>query len=162
MRDSLRSLTKNERMSELLIFLSESLIRLFFCKKTSDSLRKPLSEIPALLEQTSCFEDFSVLGITGMTGVRGTQMQQYYRLIICTQMGKVFRLTRELNLLLSCFWLSALYLPTPFPTRRPDIAPPLYSQYFLICSILTLRRWREGSTLTEDRPPPSLFLSRYD
>ena len=38
----LRSLTKNERMSEMLIFLS------IFGQKTSDSLRKPMSEFPAL------------------------------------------------------------------------------------------------------------------
>ena len=31
--NSLRSLTKNERMIELRVFLSESLIRSFFCKK---------------------------------------------------------------------------------------------------------------------------------
>ena len=45
--ESLRSLAKNERVSESLVFLSESLIRSFFRKKTSDSLRKPLSEFPA-------------------------------------------------------------------------------------------------------------------
>ena len=33
MSNSLRLLTKNERMSESLVFLSESLIRSFFCKK---------------------------------------------------------------------------------------------------------------------------------
>ena len=38
MSESLRSLTKNERMSESLVFLS-----------TSDSLRKSMSEFPALL-----------------------------------------------------------------------------------------------------------------
>ena len=38
MSDLLISLTKNERMSELLIYLSESLIRSFFFTKTSDSL----------------------------------------------------------------------------------------------------------------------------
>ena len=43
--DSLISLTKNERMSELLIILSESLI---FRQKTSDSLRNQMSEFPAL------------------------------------------------------------------------------------------------------------------
>ena len=48
MSKSLRLLTKNERMSELLVFLSESLIRSFFRKKTSDSLRKPMSEFPTL------------------------------------------------------------------------------------------------------------------
>ena len=41
----LRSLTKNERMSESLIFLSESLI---FWQKTSDSLGNQMSEFPAL------------------------------------------------------------------------------------------------------------------
>ena len=42
------SLTKNERMSKSLVLLSESRIRSFFRKKTSDSLRKPMSEFPAL------------------------------------------------------------------------------------------------------------------
>ena len=46
--ESLRSLTKNEQMSKLLVFLSELLIRSFFRKKTSDSLRKPMSKLPAL------------------------------------------------------------------------------------------------------------------
>ena len=46
MIESLRSLTKNERMSESLVFLSESLI---FGQKTSDSLVKPMSEFPALI-----------------------------------------------------------------------------------------------------------------
>ena len=49
MSELLRSLTKNDRMSELLVFLSELLIRSCFCKKTSDWLRKPMSEFPALL-----------------------------------------------------------------------------------------------------------------
>ena len=48
MNDSLRSLTKNERMSESLIVLSKSLIHSFFLKKTSDSLRKTTSEFPIL------------------------------------------------------------------------------------------------------------------
>ena len=46
--ESLRSLTKNEQMSESLIFLSESLICSFLGKKTSDSLGKPMSEFLAL------------------------------------------------------------------------------------------------------------------
>ena len=46
--ESLRSLTKNEQMSESLVFVSESLIRSFLGKKTSDSLGKPMSEFPAL------------------------------------------------------------------------------------------------------------------
>ena len=49
MSESFRWLTKNERMSESLIFFSKSLIRWFFRKKTSDPLRKPLSEFPALI-----------------------------------------------------------------------------------------------------------------
>ena len=44
--ESLRSLTKNERRSEWLIFLTKSLIRSFL--DTSDSLGKPMSEFPAL------------------------------------------------------------------------------------------------------------------
>ena len=42
------SLTKNERMSESLVFLRESLIRSCFRKKRRDSLRKQISEFPAL------------------------------------------------------------------------------------------------------------------
>ena len=45
MSESLRSLTKNEQMSESLIFLSESLIRSFLDKNDG----KPMSEFPALL-----------------------------------------------------------------------------------------------------------------
>ena len=45
MSESLLLLTKNERMSESLIFLSESLI---FGQKTSDSLGNQMSEFPAL------------------------------------------------------------------------------------------------------------------
>ena len=48
---SLRSLTKNEPMSESLVFLSEFLICSFFSQKTRDSLRKPMSEFPALLHR---------------------------------------------------------------------------------------------------------------
>ena len=50
MSKSLRSLTKNEQMSESLIFLTDSLI---FRQKTSDSLRNLISKFPAL-------ENFSV------------------------------------------------------------------------------------------------------
>ena len=46
-RELLSSLTKNEQMSKWLVFLSELLIRSFFAKP-SDSLRKPMSEFPAL------------------------------------------------------------------------------------------------------------------
>ena len=45
MSKSLSLLTKNERMSEPLVFLSESLI---FSQKTSNLLRKPMSEFPVL------------------------------------------------------------------------------------------------------------------
>ena len=45
--ESLRSLTKNKRMSESLIFLSESFIRSFLDKKTSNSLGNQLSDFPA-------------------------------------------------------------------------------------------------------------------
>ena len=48
MSKSLRSLTKNERMSESLIFLGKSLIRSFFLQKTSDLLGNQMSEFPAL------------------------------------------------------------------------------------------------------------------
>ena len=46
MRELLRSLTKNERMSESLIFLRESLIRSFLGKKQAI---RPMSEFPALI-----------------------------------------------------------------------------------------------------------------
>ena len=42
----LRPVTKNEQMSESLIFLSESLI---FWQKTSESLRNQMSKFPALV-----------------------------------------------------------------------------------------------------------------
>ena len=51
--ESLILLTKNERMSESLIFLSKSLIRSFLGKQTSDSLGNPMSEFPAL-ENIDC------------------------------------------------------------------------------------------------------------
>ena len=47
-------------------------------------------------------------------------------------MGKVDRLRREMNLLLPCFGLPAMYLPTPDPTRRPGITPPLNTKHVLI------------------------------
>ena len=47
--DSLRSLTKNEQMSELLVFWANHSFNHFFIKKTSDLLRKPMREFPALL-----------------------------------------------------------------------------------------------------------------
>ena len=45
--ESLKSLTKNERMSELLVFFSAH--SLIFFEKTSNSLRKPMSKFPALV-----------------------------------------------------------------------------------------------------------------
>ena len=51
MSELLTLLTKNERMSELLVLLSKSLIHSFFCKKKvirSEKLRKPMSKFPAL------------------------------------------------------------------------------------------------------------------
>ena len=46
--ESLRLLTKNEWMSESLVFFSKSLHCKFICKKTNDSLRKPMSTFPTL------------------------------------------------------------------------------------------------------------------
>ena len=46
--ESLRSLTKTERMSELL-FYAQIAHLLIFSQKTSDSLRKLMSEFPALV-----------------------------------------------------------------------------------------------------------------
>ena len=48
MSGSLRSLTKNELMSKLLVFLANRSF-VHFLQKTSDSLRKPMSEFPALI-----------------------------------------------------------------------------------------------------------------
>ena len=48
MSELLRLLTKNEQMSESLVFLSESLIRSFL-GQTSDLLRKQMSKFPALV-----------------------------------------------------------------------------------------------------------------
>ena len=47
MSKSLRSLTKNERMSKLLVFEQIAHL-LIFGQKTSDSLGKPMSKFPAL------------------------------------------------------------------------------------------------------------------
>ena len=49
MSNSLRSLTKNERMSESLVFFEQIAHSLIFFKKMSDSLRKPMSQFPALV-----------------------------------------------------------------------------------------------------------------
>ena len=49
MSDLLRSLAKNEQMSELRIF-EQIAHTLIFGQKTSYSLRKPMSEVPALLK----------------------------------------------------------------------------------------------------------------
>ena len=57
MSKSLRSLTKNEWMSESLVFFSWIAHSLILSQKTSDSLRKPMSEFLALrilLKVTDC------------------------------------------------------------------------------------------------------------
>ena len=60
MSESLISLTKNEQMSESLIFLSEPLIRSFL-KKMSASLGNQMSEFPALQSRAmTTFELFSL------------------------------------------------------------------------------------------------------
>ena len=46
--------------------------------------------------------------------------------------GIVFAI--KMNLLLPCFGLSALYLPTPEPALRPGITLPPYTQHVLIWS----------------------------
>ena len=58
------------------------------------------------------------------------------------------------------FWALGIVLDNTRPARRPGIAPPLYSQHFLILAMLTVRRRRVGSTLTEDAlpPPPYSYL----
>ena len=48
MRELLRSLTKNEQMSESLVFWANRSFAHFFANKISDSLRKPMSEFPVL------------------------------------------------------------------------------------------------------------------
>ena len=70
-------------------------------------------------------------------------------------MGKVFCLTWQLNLLLSCFGLSA----APDPARRPA-SLHLCTQVCSYVVMLPLQRWRVGSILNEDDLPPSLLLSR--
>ena len=47
--ESLRLLTKNERMSESLVFFNESLICSFFRKKRAIRSEKPMSKFPALI-----------------------------------------------------------------------------------------------------------------
>ena len=49
MSDLLRLLTKNEQMSESLVFFERIAHLLIFSQKTSDSLIKPMSEFPALV-----------------------------------------------------------------------------------------------------------------
>ena len=49
---SLRALTKNEPMSESLIFFCKLLRSLIFGRKKSDLLKKPMSEFPALIRNT--------------------------------------------------------------------------------------------------------------
>ena len=49
MSQSLRSLTKYEQMSESLVFIEGIAHLLTFSQKTSDSLRKPMSEFPTLV-----------------------------------------------------------------------------------------------------------------
>ena len=66
-------------------------------------------------------------------------------------MGRVFRLTWQLNLLLYCFGLSELYLATPDLARwwLASLHRCTVSVSFYIWS------WRVGSTLTEDALPPT-------
>ena len=64
--ESLISLTKNEWMSESLILLSESLIRSFFDKKSSDSLGNQMSEFPSL-KFVHCDKDFQTCETVKMT-----------------------------------------------------------------------------------------------
>ena len=64
----------------------------------------------------------------------------------------------ELNLLLPCFGHSSLYvlyLPTPYPARRPGITPPpyMYTQNVLTW-LLPVRQCRVGSILNEEAMPP--------
>ena len=61
----------------------------------------------------------------------------------------------ELNLLLSCFGLSALYLSTTDPARRPGITPPPYT----ICTCLLSSSLVKFSAKT--RCPFPLFLSKH-
>ena len=47
-------------------------------------------------------------------------------------MGKVDRLHNKVESLLLCFGLSALYLPTHDPARRPGITTPPYKKRVLL------------------------------
>ena len=60
----------------------------------------------------------------------------------------------ELNLLLPCFGLTALYLSTPDPARQPIAS--LYTAVHKACSYMVT----VGSILKAEVPPP-LFLSRF-
>ena len=70
-------------------------------------------------------------------------------------MGKVDRLRNRVESFAALFWLSALYLPTPDPARRPGITAPPFTKYVLI--------WSFGAILNEDAllPPPLSYLGVY-
>ena len=58
--ESLRSLTKNEQMSKLPVFLANRSFAhysLIFRKKNSDSLRKPMSQFPTLISLAKSVRD---------------------------------------------------------------------------------------------------------
>ena len=72
-----------------------------------------------------------------------------------TQMGKVFFVLLESWTFAVLFW----DLGPPAWHRSTTVQYSVqYSQHFLIWSRLTVRRWREGSTLTEATLPPRLYI----
>ena len=79
-------------------------------------------------------------------------------------MGKEFRLTWQLNLLLSCFGLSALYLPTQHdPAAGPaSLHAPPYTKHVLIwsCSLYGGVELIQFSTKTRF-PLPFSYLECY-
>ena len=78
-------------------------------------------------------------------------------------MGKVFRLTCQLNLLLSYFGLSALYLQTPDPACRTGITPPPYVwKYVLIwssCLYTVVESWFNSQRRRV--APPFTYLGTF-
>ena len=71
------------------------------------------------------------------------------------RLAKWFVFVTEMNLLLPCFGLSATYLPTPDPARRPGITPTPYTKHVLLSLWLKLVQ----SQRKRVAPPPFSNLS---
>ena len=65
-------------------------------------------------------------------------------------MGKVFRLTRQLNFCYPVFRSHCIYLPTPDPARRPGITAAHKAFPYMV--MLPARWWRVGSILNDPFP----------